>query len=91
MKNLSNEFIDPCLTKEEAQYILKAINSHVGSNKLYLSVTPNMEDAKKVKILEDILLGIQIIDQIEFYLNTPPETLVKDDSGDNKITDTFSV
>jgi hypothetical protein len=49
-----------------------------------------MEDAKKVKILEDILLGIQIIDQIEYYLKTPYDVDFNDDS-DNKTMDTSSV
>jgi hypothetical protein len=90
MNNLSEKFIDACLTQEEAQYILEALHRHVGSNKLYLSVTPTMEDAKKVKILEDILLGIQIIDQIEYYLKTPYDVDFNDDS-DNKTMDTSSV
>lgn len=90
MNNLSTKFIDACLTEEEAQYLLEAVHRHVGSNKLYLSVTPNMEDARKVKILEGILLGLQIIDQIEYYLKSPYE-LVEEGDSDNKTMDTSSV
>lgn len=66
---MENLHIDVCLFQDELEFILKALIHKVSASELFLQVSTDLEDSKKIKVLEEILFGRQMIEHIQYSLN----------------------
>lgn len=75
MEKLSYKLLE--LTTDEVEFVKKALRRIVSDSRLSLNILPDLTDSKKIEIMSDLIIALQLIDEI--------------DSCEYKILDTSSV